>query len=73
MTILKMSQINPVDKSAHGSWLGLTFLPPIFVLVTLPAALGSHLILVAFVSTLNQMSFLKMSLINPVDKSAHRF
>ena len=44
-----MSQINPVDESAHRSDLGLTFLPPIFVLVTLPAALGSHLILVALV------------------------
>ena len=49
MTFPKMSQITPVDKSAHGSDLGLTFLPPIFVLVTLPAALGSHLILVALV------------------------
>jgi len=49
MTFPKMGQINPVDKSAHGSDLGLTFLPPIFVLVTLPAALGSHLILVALV------------------------
>ena len=49
MTFPKMSQINPVDKSAHGSDLGLTFLPPIFVLVTLPAALGLHLILVALV------------------------
>ena len=44
-----MSQINPVDMSAHRSDLGLTFLPTISVLVTLPAALGSHLILVALV------------------------
>ena len=71
MTFPKISQINPVDKSAHGSDLGLTFLPPIFVLVTLPAALGSHLILVAFVSTLNQMSFTKISQINPVDMYFH--
>ena len=49
MTIFIMCRINPVDKSAHRSDLGLTFLPSIFVLVTLPAALGSHLILVALV------------------------
>ena len=49
MTFPKMSQMNPVDKSEHGSDLGLTFLPPIFVLVPLPAVLGSHLILVALV------------------------
>ena len=35
--------------SAPGSDLCLTFSPPIFVLVTLPEALGSHLILVALV------------------------
>ena len=44
-----MSQISPVDKSAHRSDLGLTLLSPIFVLVTLPAALGADLILVALV------------------------
>ena len=49
MTFSRTSQINPVDMSAHGSDLGITFLPPIFELVTLPAATGSHLILVALV------------------------
>ena len=49
MTFSITSQINTYDKSAHGSDLGLSFLPLIFVLVTLPAALGSHLILVALV------------------------
>ena len=42
--------MNPVDMSAHGSDHGLTYLLcSIFVLVTLPVAQGSHLILVAFV------------------------
>ena len=58
----KMSQINPVDKFTHRSDLGLTFLPPIFVLVTLPAALGSHLILVA-------LAFYSQSAVNSVDQS----
>ena len=49
MSFPKMSQINPVDKSARGPDLGITLLPPIIVLVTLPAALGAHLILVALV------------------------
>ena len=49
MTFPKMSQINPVDKSAHGSDLGLSVLSTIFVLATLPVALGSHLIMVALV------------------------
>ena len=49
MTFPKMNQINAIDKSAHGSDLGLTFLPPTFVLVTLPASPGSQLILVALV------------------------
>ena len=49
MTFPKMSHINPVDMSAHRSDLGLTNLLPIFVLVTLPAALGSHLVLIALV------------------------
>jgi len=67
-----MSQINPDDKSAHQSDLGLTFLPPIFVSVTLPAAPGSHLILVAlvFYSQLDDIS--QDEQINPFYKSAHR-
>ena len=49
MTFLKMSQIKLVDKSAQRFDLGLLLLPSIIVLVTLPAALGSHLIMVALV------------------------
>ena len=54
MYFAKMSQINPVYKSAHRSDHGLTFLPPIFVMITLTAALGSHLILVALVLLYSQ-------------------
>ena len=61
MTFPMMSQINPVDKSANRSDLGLTFLPPIFVLATLPAALGSHLLLVVFVFYSQSGAFLEMS------------
>ena len=71
MTFPKTSLINPVDMFAHGSDLGLTFLPPIYVLVTVPATLGSHLIFLFLFSTLCQMTFQIMSLIYPVDKSAH--
>ena len=49
MTLPGMSQINPVDKSEPGSDLCITFSPPVYVLVTLPAAIGSHLIYVALV------------------------
>ena len=71
MTFPKMSRINPVDMSAPGSYLGLTFLLPIIVLVTLPGALGSHLICMHLFPTLKQITFSKTSQINPVDKSAH--
>ena len=57
--------------SAPGSYLGLTFLLPIIVLVTLPGALGSHLICMHLFPTLKQITFSKTSQINPVDKSAH--
>ena len=67
-----MSQLNLVDKSAHRSDLGLTLLSPIFVLVTLPAALGADLILVALVFYSQSDDFPKTSQINPVSKSAHR-
>ena len=63
---------NPDDMSAHRSDLGLTFLHPTFGLVTVPAALGSHLILAALVfysqSAVNSVD----QSINTVDKSLHR-